>query len=196
MSLLVMTRVAALVGVVAGLGISGCSNNQPPPEPSLESSVCGQASPDARSLTHVDELDGDYAIVLTARSGEKSGEKTHGELQLVSRDSIGVPFYGWTDVQLDEIGAYRLGDPFSTDRLAPGVLVLTSPDPASPGQVGSVTLRIGSQANRSDIIRFDGAYTALYVRWIEADAFGGDWASGISGPEAEGEFCAVRTNSP
>ena len=196
MSLLVMTRVAALVGVVAGLGISGCSNNQPPPEPSMESGVCGQAISNALSLTHVDELGGNYAIVLTAGSGQKSGETTNGELELASRDSTGVPFYGWTDVQLDEIGAYRLGDPSSTDRTAPGILVLTSPDSASPGQVGSITLRIGSQANRSDIIRFDGAYTALYVRWIEADAFGGDWASGISGPEAEGEFCAVRTNSP
>ena len=190
-----MTRVAALAGVVAGLGIAGCSNNQPPPEPSLESGVCGQTSPDAGSLAHVEDLGGDYAIVLTARSGERSGETSHGELRLVSRDSTGVPFYGWTDVQFDEIGAHRLGDPSSTDIAAPGVLVLTSPDtadPASPGQVGSVTLRIGSQANRSDIIRFDGAYTALYVRWIEAESFGGDWASGITGPEAEGEFCAVR----
>ena len=194
-----MVRIAALVGIVASLGIAGCANNQPPPEPSLESGVCGQASPDARSLAGVEDLGGDYAIVLTARSGEKSGETTHGKLTLVSRDSTGVPFYGWTDLQLDEIGAHGLGDPSSTDIAAPGVLVLTSPDtadPASPGQVGSVTLRIGSQANRSDIIRFDGAYTALYVRWIEADAFGGDWASGVTGPEAEGEFCAVRTASP
>ena len=190
-----MMGVAALVGVVAGLGIAGCSTNQPP-EPSQESDVCGQANPDAGSLVQVEDLGGDYALVITARSGEKSGATTHGELRLVSRDSTGVPFYGWTDVRLDEIGAHRLGDPSSTDRSAPGVLVLTSPDPASPGKVGSVTLRIGSQANRSDIIRFDGAYTALYVRWIEAGAFGGDWASGITGPEAEGEFCAVRSDSP
>ena len=190
-----MMRVAALAGMVAGFGVAGCANNQPP-EPSLESGVCGQASPDARSLAQVEELGGNYALVLTARSEEKSGATTRGELRLVSRDSIGVPFYGWTDIQFDEVGAYRLGDPSSTDIEAPGVLVLTSPDPAGPGKVGSVTLRIGSQANRSDILRFDGAYTALYVRWIEADAFGGDWASGITGPEAEGEFCAVRVAGP
>ena len=190
-----MVRIAALVGIVASLGLAGCANNQPP-EPSLESGVCGQASPDAGSLAQVEDLGGDYALVLTARTGERSGGTTHGELRLVARDSTRVQFYGWTDVQLDEIGAHRLGDPSSTDVEAPGVLVLTSPDPASPGKVGSVTLRIGSQANRSDIVRFDGAYTALYVRWIEPDAFGGDWASGITGPEAVGEFCAVRTASP
>ncbi len=190
-----MMGVAALVGVVVGLGIAGCANNQPP-EPSLESGVCGQASPDARSLARVGNLGGDYALLLSARSGEKAGATTRGELRLVSRDSTGVPFYGWTDLPFAEVGAYRLGDPSSTDSSAPGVLVLTSPDPASPGQVGAVTLRIGSQANRSDIIRFDGAYTALYVRWIESGAFGGDWASGVTGPEAEGEFCAVRVASP
>jgi hypothetical protein len=107
-----------------------------------------------------------------------------------------VPFYGWTDISPDDIGAHRLGDPSSPDRSAPGVLVLTSPDAANPGKPGSITLRIGSQANRSDIVRFDGAYTALYVRWIETGAFGGNWSSGVTGPEAEGEFCAVRSSSP
>jgi hypothetical protein len=190
-----LARLTTLAGVIGGFGLTGCTSSQPP-EPGPDTGVCEQTSADATSLARFDELGGDYALVLTARSGEKSGETTHGELQLVASDSAGVPFYGWTDVQLDEIGAHRLGDPSSTARSAPGVLVLTSPDPASPGQVGSVTLRIGSQANRSDIVRFDGAYTALYVRWIQSDAFGGDWASGVAGPEAEGEFCAVRVASP
>ena len=190
----IVIRVAALAGVATGLGLAACSGNQPPDQ-TLDSGVCATANSDPSTLARVAELGGDYVLVLRARSGEKSSETTQGALRLVSRDSTGVPFYGWTDVSLDEIGAHRLGAPSSTDRSAPGVLVLTSPDAASPGRPGSVTLRIGSQANRSDIVRFDGAYTALYVRWIETDAFGGDWTSGVTGPEAEGEFCAVRSNS-
>ena len=190
----IVFRVATLAGVATGLGLAACSGNQPPDQ-TLDSGVCATATPDPSTLARVAELGGDYDLVVRARSGERSTRTTHGELRLVPRDSVGVPFYGWTDLSLDEIGAHRLGDPSSTDRSAPGVLVLTSPDAASPGMPGSVTLRIGSQANRSDIVRFDGAYTVLYVRWIETNAFGGDWTSGVTGPEAEGEFCAVRSNS-
>lgn len=190
----IVFRLATLAGVAAGVGLAACSGNQPPGQ-TLDSGVCGGAIPDPGSLTRVFGLGGSYVLVLRARSGERSSETTQGELRLVPQDSVGVPFYGWTDVSLDDIGAHRLGDPSSTDRSAPGVLVLLSPDTASPGRPGSVTLRIGSQANRSDIVRFDGAYTALYVRWIEKDAFGGDWTSGVTGPEAEGEFCAVQSDS-
>ena len=188
------TGVAALVAVAAGLVSAGCSSNQPP-EPALDPGVCRNAVSDPASLVRVADLGGDYALELTARSGERSGATAQGLLTLVTRDSVGVPFYGWTDLQPDEVGAHRLGDPSSTDRSAPGVLALTSPDAADPASPSSITLRIGSQANRSDIVRFDGAYTALYVRWIADGNFGGDWASGVTGPEAEGAFCAVRTNS-
>jgi hypothetical protein len=157
---------------------------------------CRAGEPDDRTLDRVGYLEGEHYLVLSASLGPLAGDSVFGTLTLVRRDSIGVPFYGWTDVQLDDVGAHRLGNPSSTDIVAPGVLVLTTPDPSDPARPGSVILRLGPQANRSDIIRFDGAYTALYVRWIEADAFGGDWASGMSGPEVEGEFCAVRTNSP
>jgi len=187
------TGVAALVTVAAGLVFAGCSSNQPP-EPALDWGVCRTAVSDPASLLRVADLGGEYALELTAHFGEQSGETAHGNLTLVPRDSVGVPFYGWTDLQPDEVGAHRLGDPASQDPSAPGVLVLTSPDAADPSSPASVTLRIGSQANRIDIVRFDGAYTALYVRWIDDGSFGGDWASGISGPEAEGEFCALLTS--
>ena len=190
-----MRGVAALVILAGGLHVAGCSRNQPP-EPAPDSGVCRTPVSDPASLVRVGDLGGDYALELTARSGDRSGETARGLLTLVTRDSVGVPFYGWTDLELDDVGAHRLGDPASTDRSAPGVLVLTSPDAADPASPASVTLRIGSQANRSDIVRFDGAYTALYVRWIADDSFGGDWASGVTETEAEGEFCALRTSSP
>jgi hypothetical protein len=187
------TEVAALVAVAAGLVFAGCSSNQPP-EPAVDSGECRNAVTDPAALDRLGSIKGDYAIELTALAGKQSGETTRGVLTLVPRDSVGVPYYGWTDLQLDDVGAHRLGDPGSQDRSAPGVLVLTSPDAADLAAAGSVTLRIGSQANRSDIVRFDGAYTALYVRWIADDSFGGEWASGITGPVAGGEFCALRTS--
>lgn len=187
--------VTALVGVAAGLVFAGCSSNQPP-EPAVDSGECRNAAADHGSLVQVADLGGEFGLELTARSGEKSGETSRGMLTLVPRDSVGVPYYGWTDLQPEAVGAHKLGDPDSQDRSAPGVLVLTSPAAADPATPASITLRLGSQANRSDIIRFDGAYTALYVRWIAGDSFGGEWASGITGPEAEGEFCALRMNSP
>ena len=187
------TGVAALVAVAAGLVFAGCSSNQPP-EPAVDSGECRNAVSDPASLVRVADLGGEFALELTVRSGEKSGETSRGMLTLVPRDSVGVPYYGWTDLQPEAVGAHRLGDTGSQDRSAPGVLVLTSPAAADPARPASITLRLGSQANRSDIIRFDGAYTALYVRWIADDSFGGEWASGITGPVAGGEFCALRTS--
>jgi hypothetical protein len=54
-------------------------------------------------------------------------------------------------------------------------------------------LRLGSLANQLDLVRFDGGYTALHVRWVAPGGFGGDWSSGVRGPEAEGYFCAARS---
>ena len=124
-----------------------------------------------------------------------SGASANGSLMLVQRDSVGVPFYGWTDIYLETVGAHRLGDLSSASPRAPGVLVLTSPASPDPDAAGSVTLRLGSNANQEGLLLFDGAYTALYVRWIERDAFGGEWASGVQGPEASGSFCAVRDDA-
>ena len=189
------TGSTALVIISAALVLAGCSSNKQP-DPAPDWDVCREAVTDPAALDRLGSIKGDYAIELTALAGKQSGETTRGVLTLVPRDSVGVPYYGWTDLQLDDVGAHRLGDPGSQDRSAPGVLVLTSPDAADLAAAGSVTLRIGAQANRSDIVRFDGAYTALYVRWIADGSFGGEWASGITGPEAEGEFCALRMNSP
>jgi hypothetical protein len=187
------TGFTALATLAVGLLCLGCSSNSPPAT-AIDWSGCRDAAADPASLDRLDELSGEFALRLTASSGARSDETAGGTLTLVRRDSVGVPYYGWTDLQPEAVGAHRLGDPASRDRSAPGVLVLTSRDTADPAATASVTLRFGSQANRSDIIRFDGAYTALYVRWIHDAGFGGEWASGITAPEAKGEFCALRTN--
>jgi hypothetical protein len=53
-------------------------------------------------------------------------------------------------------------------------------------------LRLGSVANRRDVVRFDGGYTALRVRELNADGFAGSWESGTRTPSARGYFCATR----
>jgi len=171
--------------------IAGCSGRGDL-QTSLESPSCRPASSDPASLNRVRELAGEYQLLLVASSGARPGASTGGSLVLAERDSVGVPFYGWTDIDLEAVGAHRLGDLSSTSPQAPGVLVLTTPGGSDPAMVRSVTLRFGSHANQADLLLFDGAYTALYGRWIERDAFGGEWASGVQGPEASGSFCAVR----
>lgn len=54
-------------------------------------------------------------------------------------------------------------------------------------------LRIGSEANRSDRQRFDGAHTTLRVSAIDDDRFGGTWTSAEAAEERRGTFCAVRS---
>lgn len=177
-----------LAALAAVAGCSGHGNLQT----SIDSSSCRPASPDPASLNRARELAGEYRLLLVASSGPMSGASAGGRLTLVERDSVGVPFHGWSDIDLEAIGAHRLGDVSSRSPQAPGVLVLTTSDSSGPDAVNSVTFRFGSHANQAGLLLFDGAYTALYVRWIDRDAFGGDWASGVQGPEASGSFCAVR----
>lgn len=185
--------------VVAGaaavvLALPGCAARSPAPE-AFDATSCRDGWSDSGSLSRVDRLEGRFQLRMSADKGPLAGQAAFGELALVRRDSAGVPLYGWTSLDPAAVGAHRLGDPGSRDPAAPGVLVLTSYRAADTQAGTSVTLRLGSQANRSDIIRFDGAYTALHVRGIDRDAFGGDWASGVEGPEASGSFCAVRAEA-
>lgn len=185
-------RAAVVAGAAAVvLALPGCASRNPEPE-AFDSTSCRDGWSDTGSLSRVDQMEGRFQLRMSVESGPLAGRAVLGGLTLERRDSVGVPLYGWTGLDPADAGAQRLGDPGSRDPAAPGVLVLTTPASARPEQIDGVTLRLGSQANRSDIIRFDGAFTALYVRWIERDAFGGEWASGVQGPEASGSFCAVR----
>lgn len=151
------------------------------------------------------QLEGTFQLTLVAREGEKAGSRSAGRLQLMVQDSsrrvVGVPggvadttasapLYGTADIDVEAVGALRLGDLSSRDPMRPGVLVLERrTDPASPP---SIVLRLGSIANQRDVLRFDGGYTALHVQEITEGGFRGTWASGTMGPQAEGYFCAVR----
>ena len=98
------------------------------------------------------------------------------------------PLYGSTDVNLEAVGAVRIGSLSSEDPASPGVLVIESETGASP----SILLRLGADANRRTMVRFDGGYTVLTVVEIGEDSFSGIWSSGVRGPESEGFFCATQ----
>ena len=99
-----------------------------------------------------------------------------------------APLFGTTDVGVEAVGALRVGDLSSADPSAPGVLVIESETAQGP----SILLRFGSDANRRDMVRFDGGFTVLEVREIRDDGFRGTWTSGARGTRAGGYFCAAR----
>lgn len=103
-----------------------------------------------------------------------------------------MPLYGWTDLAIEHVGAVRMGDLSSTDSTKPGVAVLEQRSPVSL----AITLRMGSEANRRGVTRFDGGYTALTVRAVSDGGFRGSWSSsvrsGLVVHEASGYFCAWR----
>ena len=103
-----------------------------------------------------------------------------------------APLYGFTDIDPEAVGAHRVGDPGSRDPSAPGVLVLEREEYGRR----VITLRLGSNANRRDVVRYDGPYTVLRVRKSDEDGFAGSWRSGSgSGLDLSvttGHFCAWK----
>ena len=87
-------------------------------------------------------------------------------------------------MDVEPVGALRPGDLSSRDPEAPGVLVLQ--------EDGRLLLRLGSEANRRGVLRFDGGYTVLRVARATAAGFAGTWSSGLLDVQAAGEFCARR----
>ncbi|MDD9948674.1 MAG: hypothetical protein OXU48_03990 [candidate division Zixibacteria bacterium] len=101
-----------------------------------------------------------------------------------------TPLYGFTDVEPELVGAHRVGDPGSMDPTAPGVLVLEREEYGRR----VITLRLGSDANRKDLVRYDGTYTALSVSRIDEEGFAGSWRSGggLGFSVTTGYFCARK----
>ncbi len=99
------------------------------------------------------------------------------------------PLFGTTDINVEAVGAVRVGDLSSRNPASPGVLVIESETGTSP----SILLRLGSDANRRDLVRFDGGYAVLRVVEITAESFSGTWSSGARRPDSEGFFCATQS---
>ncbi|UCF19172.1 MAG: hypothetical protein JSU87_14790 [Gemmatimonadota bacterium] len=143
-------------------------------------------------------LEGEYELTLVAAAGEAEGRSASGRLWLYAnapemralpaaaggvRSDASAPLYGATDVAPEAVGGLRLGDPMSRDPEKPGVLLVQ--------QNGRIVLRVGSEANRRGLLRFDGGYFVLRVQEVTDAGFAGTWASGLLEVQAQGHFCAT-----
>ena len=151
-------------------------------------------------------LAGNFELVLTATLGVRDGNSTRGTLVLrPNRDTLRtmqdpaggviphvvVPYYGTSTIDVTGVGALPLGGADSADPIQPGLLMIQTI--ASDGSAESLILRVGSDANLREAVRFDGGYTVLRVRYVSPDTVLGDWASGVRTETAAGYFCATRT---
>ena len=158
--------------------------------------------------TVADGLDGTFGMTLVATEGPAVGRVVQGTVTLALPESASRPIagpggtprtdarvalIGKADLDLAAVGALRMGEIQSSDPVRPGVAVLERHVvTAAETTLTEITLRLGSEANRRDVVRFDGGFTALYVRTVSRHGFGGHWASGISRATAQGHFCAAR----
>lgn len=191
-------RHGAAPAIVLGLAVSGaaCAKRS---EGEAPQTACGP--PDAARIENVEaeRLAGEYELELDATEGPAAGKSSSGRLSLWpnppdrrgipsagggARSDASAPLYGATDVDVEAVGALRLGDANSQDMNAPGVLGVQ--------QGEQIVLRLGSEANRRDLLRFDGGYLALWVERVTENGIAGSWTSGLVGVQARGRFCALR----
>ena len=187
--------------------VLACRSGQPADPPRAD--LCGPPSGQLSHRATAGGLAGDYRIRLVATTGPRSGASTTGAVRLHPvedslrspapvlgiRDSLTVlPLRGAAELEAAAIGATVPGDPRSGDPMAPGVLVIERHSRRA-GEPASIILRVGSEANRRDLVRFDGGFLALNVRRLDSAGFAGTWASGGGGKAAAGYFCAERTGA-
>ncbi len=186
---------AASAGCAANQAREGPECTPPPDEAELVAGVRGG------------NLAGSYRVVLVGTSADYSDRQIEGTLELLPQDSAlqslalpgglpvtgaRMPLYGALDAAIEQVGGMRLGKATLLDPARPGVAVLEQVTQSEIGSVTSIIMRVGSDANNRDLVRFDGGFMALYVQEITPEGFRGSWASGVRGPEHEGYFCAFR----
>jgi hypothetical protein len=187
-----MSATGRIIGVVLLAGCGGANAGQSDPQ------ACAPVAATEASMD-TGRLAGEFVVRLVASSGAKRGATTEGRLQLTPHDSAHrrlelpdgsssstytLPLYGTAVVDFAAVGAVAPGDPESTDPASPGVLVIERP--------GQVMLRVGSEANRRGVVRFDGAFTVLRVQQITTEGFAGTWESSVGLDQSGGHFCANR----
>ena len=187
-----------LDGESAAEGGRAAAGEGAPPAPCVppEGPLAADASLEGRAgeyrLTMVEEVDGSplrtatgSLVLLTQVESLRRFAGSAGS----SIPGVTSPLFGSTDVNVEGVGAIRVGNLSSEDPAAPGVLVIESETGTGP----SILLRFGSDANRRNLVRFDGGYTVLTVVDITEETFNGTWSSGARGPEAGGFFCAAQS---
>jgi hypothetical protein len=189
--------------LLTGLLTAGCASNSTPGANEQRGEGSGTLMASGHMCSAVDrdlgldatlrERSGVYRLMLVLTSSDAGTRSTEGRLSLRlqpqrASDVEEAPphIMGSTDIDVGAVDAYRVGDPASDDPDAPGVLVIESD--GSGGR--SILLRLGSDANRRDVVAFDGAYTVLTVRHMDSGGFAGSWRSATWDTRAEGYFCA------
>ena len=181
---------------------SGCASTPPAhgacaPPPAAEFTDLGAAA---------DRLAGTYAVTLVATEGERRGRAASARLTLVPRaDSLrrfdggrspggSAPVYGWAELDVEGVGGLPHGSVASRDPRRPGVEVVDLRGVSEGRPFRELTLRLGADANRRDVISLDGPYTALEVTAVGPGGFGGLWHAslGMTTYRAGGHFCAER----
>ena len=190
--------------LILAVASTGCAANQVQAD-----RECTPLPDEAELATGVrgGSLAGSYRVVVVGTSADYSDRQIEGRLELHPQDSAlqslalpgGVPvtgarmpLYGALDAAIEQVGGMRLGNATLLDPAQPGVAVLEQVTRNETGSVTSITMRVGSDANNRELIRFDGGFMALYVEEVTPEGFRGTWASGVRGPEHEGYFCAFR----
>ncbi len=168
-----------------------------------ENAPCVPTTDTLRADASAAGLAGEYRVTIVATTGPAVGDTARGTLSLqpyaeemqqvpgaggAVDPNFVAPVFGALNVDITRLGAARLGALGSQDPNMPGVIVIER----VVGEPKSILLRLGSEANRRDLQRFDGGYTVLEVRTLSDDSFAGFWRSGVTRTQAEGFFCAVR----
>lgn len=103
------------------------------------------------------------------------------------------PYFGSAEIDLDSLGAYTNGTLASLDPKRPGIAVQEwhwerGEEPTS------ITLIVGSEATRRDVMTFDGPHVDIQVRELTPVGFRGGWVAslGHTSYRAAGYFCAAR----
>jgi hypothetical protein len=185
-----MHRRAAWRLVVALLAVTACARrakdaDQPVPQ-------CTAPTTRLQQGATLASLSGSYTLGLVATSGAHSGRTVNGELRIDAPRGLASTTAGTSTIALDSVGAFAAG---TAKGPTYGVTALawssTSGGVASP----EITVRYGSLASPEGTQAIEGSYTALSVRKISPEGFGGTWESGEGGkpgPAGGGYFCAVR----
>jgi len=177
-----------------------CAQNSPSPEQGCEPTDARLSS----DLT-IEHLAGDFDITFVATSANAADRSVATTISLHPTDAdhrqvmmpgdrpapdVITPYYGTLESNLRDVGAVDVGDVQSLDVSQPGALVLYSGYEAGNPQI---TIRFGSEANRYGSVRFDGGYFVLRVQELTEIGIRGTWASGVTGNDVEGYFCATKS---
>jgi hypothetical protein len=153
-------------------------------------------------------LEGTYRVIFIGTGGEAQGRQLRGTLTLRLHDAdrqrfyffgrlnphLLAPLYGRLDADLASLRAAVPGQADSDNPERPGVEVRQL-DAVSQGRAFTeITLHVGDQGNRRDVMMFDGASFVMEVAEIDARGFTGEWKSslGMTSFGASGHYCAWR----